>query len=377
MKTLVPILILSLLFAYLTEKTTKGEYGKGIRQSHQNKLFFIILVVILTMPVGLRRIYNDTGMYISHFQDSMTLAQLLASGELHILDNPLFNIYTAFMRSLTDNYHIYFMISALFVQYAYVSFIRKYSSSFTLGIGLYVCLGTYVFSFAAMKQTIAMAFLMLAIPKLLDKKYLQYYLLVLVAFLFHTYAIAFAVLPLFIVKPWSIRTFILLGIVFVAMLNFEPVIGSFLDYANESGKALAEYEVFDNAQVNIFRVAVYGVVPLMSLVLKPYLFRDNDDRKYNLLIHMSIISFAFMLLGTINGANMFGRMANYFEFGIICSISWTINKAFEKRSARAITVVAAFCFLIYFYYAYKIAMDFDAEYRAISLWEFIQSLFST
>lgn len=375
MKTLVPILILSLLFAYLTEKTTTGEYGRGIRQSHQNKLFFIILVVLLTMPVGLRRIYNDTGMYISHFQDSMTLAQLLASGELHILNNPLFNIYTAFMRSLTDNYHIYFMISALFVQYAYVSFIRKYSSSFTLGIGLYICLGTYVFSFAAMKQTIAMAFLMLAIPKLLDKKYLQFYLLVLAAFFFHTYALAFVVLPLFIVKPWSIRTFILLGIVFVAMLNFEPVIGSFLDYANESGKALAEYEVFDNAQVNIFRVAVYGVVPLMSLVLKPYLFRDNDDRKYNLLIHMSIISFAFMLLGTINGANMFGRMANYFEFGIICSMSWIINKAFEKRSARTITVVAAVCFLFYFYYAYQIALDFDAEYRAISLWEFVRSLF--
>lgn len=374
MKTLVPILILSLLFAYLTEKTTTGEYGRGIRQSHQNKLFFIILVILLTMPVGLRRIYNDTGMYISHFQDSMTLAQLLTSGELHILNNPLFNIYTAFMRSLTDNYHIYFMISALFVQYTYVSFIRKYSSSFTLGIGLYVCLGTYVFSFAAMKQTIAMAFLMLAIPKLLDKKYLQYFLLVIVAFLFHSYAIAFAVLPLFIVKPWSIRTFILLGIVFVTMLNFEPVIGSFLEYVNESGKMLSEYEVFDNAQVNIFRVAVYGVVPLMSLVLKPYLFKDNNDRKYNLMIHMSIISFAFMLLGTINGANMFGRMANYFEFGIICSISWTINKAFEKSSARAITVVAAFCFLIYFYYAYKIAMDFDAEYRAISLWEFIQSL---
>lgn len=376
MNTLLPILIWSLLFAHLTEKTTIDTHGKGSHQSISNKLFFALLILTLTLPVGLRRIYNDTGAYIRGFENSGTLTQLFTSGELHILGNPLFEIYTAFIRGITDNYHIYFMIPAFFVQFAFASTIRKYSRSFTFGIGLYICLGTYVFSFAAMKQTIAMAILMLAIPKLLEKKYFQFYALVTLAFLFHTYAIAFAVLPLFTTKPWSLRTFILLAVVVVVMQNFESVIGSFLDYANESGKDLAEYEVFDDAQVNIFRVAVYGVVPLLSLALRPYLFNSKEVKQYNLLVHMSIISFAFMLMGTINGANMFGRMANYFEFGIICSISWIIDKAFEKRSAKLISIVAALCFLFYFYYAYEIALNFDAEYRAISLLDFVLTLFA-
>lgn len=376
MNTLIPILILSLLFAHLTEKTTIGTYGKGIRQTAQNKVFFIALLLTLALPVGLRRMYNDTGAYINGFNGSLALLELLASDELHILTNPAFKIYTAIVHDLTSNYHMYFMIPAFFVQYAFITTIRRYSDSFTLGIGLYICLGTYVFSFAAMKQTIAMAFLMLGIPKLLDKKYIQYYLLVFVAFLFHTYAIAFAVLPLFTVKPWKMQTFILLFVVFVIMQNFESIIGSFLDYANEQGKDVAEYEVFDNAQINVFRVAVYAVVPLLSLVLRPYLFQGKYDSCYNVLVHMSIISFACMLLGTISGANMFGRMANYFELGMVCSLAWVINKAFTKQSAKLITIMAAGCFLFYFYYAYKITMDFDEHYRAISIFQFFQSLFT-
>jgi hypothetical protein len=362
-----------LLFAHLTEKTTNGIYGEEKRQTKQNKLFFAALVCTMALPVGLRRIYNDTGAYIDNFNKSMTLLELFASGKLHLLANPAFHIYESLIHDLTDNYHIFFLIHAFFVQYSFIHTIRRYADSFTLSIGLYICIGTYVISMAAMKQTLAMAFLMLALPKILKKKYLSYYFLVFIAFLFHTYAIVFAFLPLFTVRPWKMRTFILLAVVFVVIQNFEAVIGSFLDYANEQGKTVAEYEVFNDAQINIFRVAVYGVVPLMSLLLRPYLLCTNRDSHYYLLIHMSIISFMFMLMGTINGANMFGRMANYFELGTICSMMWILNKAYNKASVRFLTFVASGCFLFYFYYAYRIALDFDQHYRAISILEFFQS----
>ena len=223
MQTLLPILITSLLLAYLIERTTVGKYGAG-RQTSQNELLFILLITVLAMPVGLRRIYNDTGAYISGFQNSLTTAELFASDELHILQNPAFLIYRSLVHTYTDNYHIFFMIPAFFVQYSFVRFIRKYSPSFILGIGLYILLGTYVFSFAAMKQTIAMAVLLLGITYLLNKKYAHYFAFVFVAFLFHTYAISFLILPLFTVRPWSVRTFILIFSVLFIINNFETSI---------------------------------------------------------------------------------------------------------------------------------------------------------
>jgi len=333
------------------------------------------LLVTLAVPSGLRYSYNDTANYIRGFQNSLPLLKLLTSGTLSILDNPGFEIYNSLVYTFTDNYHVFFLFPSFFIQYSYICFIRRYSSSLTIGIAVYFLFGSYVFSLAAMKQAIAMAILLWAVPKLLDRKYLQFYLIVFIAFLFHTYAIAFVILPLFMAQPWKIRTFLLLFGALAVMVNFQTVIGSFLDAANESGKSVAEYEVFDNNQINIIRVMVYGVVPLMSLILKNYLFCGEYDEDYHLLIHMAIISFSIMLLGTINGANMFGRMAQYFEFGIVCSLPWMIRKAFEPRSAKLVFVIALACFSLYFFYANQIALVFDDHFSRATVLEFILSLF--
>ena len=372
MKTLIPILLSSVILAFLTEKATIG----GHRVSLSSKLFFAMLVCVLAFPVGLRTYYNDTYAYIQGFQQSTPLLELLQSGELHILKNPAFRIYESLIHTLTGNYHIFFLVSAFFTQYAFAKTIYRYAHSFPMGIAIYICLGTYVFTFAALKQTLAMAIAMLAIPYLLEKNFPQFFFLIFLAFLFHTYAILFIVLPFFTEKIWGWRTIFLLLIVFVVMGNFESVIGSFLDYANDQGKSIAEYEVFDDNQINIFRVAVYAVVPLLSLLFQRYLTASSKTQTYNLLIHMSIISWAFMLLGTVNGANMFGRMANYFELGMICSLTWIIDKVFTKSSARLIYTVALTCFLGYFYYAYQINLNFDTSYTSITIFQLIQSLFT-
>lgn len=374
MKTLLPILIFSLFFAYLTEITTCGKFGK-VKQSSANRFFFFCLLVSLAVPAGLRTYYNDTWNYINNFLNSPPLSELFLSGQLKLLQNPAFLVFSSLLRSITDNYHIFLMLSAFFVQYSYISFIRRYCASLSLGIAIYFLFGCYVFSLAALKQTIALAILLLAIPKLLDQKYLLYYLLVFIAFLFHTYAIAFAILPLFTVQPWKIHTYILLFAIMFVMVNFQSVIGTFLDVANESGKSVAEYEVFDNNQVNTMRVLVYSVVPILSFVLKDYLFRGNYSKDYHFLIHMAIFSFSIMLLGTINGANMFARMAQYYEFGIICSLPWILSKAFEPRSARLITIAAIGCFFVYFFYANQVALDFDSAYQSITFVQFLQTLF--
>ncbi len=375
MTTLFKIFILALLFAYLTERTTVGVYGRGQKQSAENRFFYFLLLLTLILPVGLRRIYNDTGAYINSFLEAPTLHELFISGELHILQNPVFDIYTSLVRQFTDNYSIYFLIAAAFVYISFASFVRRYVKPYVFGIGLLFCLGTYAFSIAAMKQIIAMAVLLYAIDKLLDRKYIQYIVIVFIAFLFHTYAIAFLVLPLFMDKPWNWRTILLLAGVAIVMWNFESVIGSFLDYANESGKTIAENEVFDNAQVNILRVMVYAVVPLMALLFRSYLFNNKLEQHYWLFCNMAIISCAVMSLGTMSGANMFARMAIYFDFGIICALPWMLKKIFVPQNARIIAGMASICFLIYFMYANIVATPFDYHYRAVSLWDFLLSLF--
>ena len=375
MMKILPILIGAIIWAHYTQTTTIGKYGVDKRQTPLNRFLFVMLVLTLALPVMLRKFYNDTGAYIDSFAKADTLAALLESGELHILKNPLFNIYESLVRTFTDNYMIFFMFPAFFVQYSYLRFIRKHSSNFVIGVGLYLLLGAYVFSIAAMKQTLAMAILLFAVDQLIDRKYAAFYGLVFLAFLFHTYAIAFVILPLFTVKPWTARAFVLLFVVFVVMQNFDNVLQSFLDFANESGKNVASEEVIGATAINPIRVAVYAVTPVLAFVLRGCLFEDDKDREHNILVNMSIITVAIMSLGLISAANMFARMAQYFEFGVICSLPWMLRKSFDKRSSRAVGAIAIACFVGYFCYANLIQIRFDDHYGRHTILEFIRSLF--
>lgn len=376
MTKILPILIGAMIWAYYTQTTTIGKYGVEKRQSPLNRFLFFMLVLTLALPIMLRKTFNDTNSYIHSFQQADSLAVLLESGELHILKNPLFYVYESLARTFTDNYMIFFLFPAFFVQYSYLRFIRKHSSNFVIGVGLYLLLGAYVFSIAAMKQTIAMAILLYAVDLLIDRKYVEFYALVFLAFLFHTYAIAFVILPLFTVKPWTGRAFLLLLAVYIVMQNFDSVIQSFLEFANESGKDVASEEVIGAAAINPIRVAVYAVTPLLAFFLRGYLFEDEKDREHNILVNMSIITVAIMSIGLISAANMFARMGQYFEFGIICSLPWMLKKAFDKQSARFVGAVAIMCFVGYFCYANLVQIYFDDHYGRHTVLEFIQSLFA-
>ena len=90
---------------------------------------------------------------------------------------------------------------------------------------------------------------------------------------------------------------------------------------------------------------------------------------------MSLITTAIMSLGLVSGANMFARMGQYFEFGIICGLPMMLTKPFEKNSERLMTFIVMVCFAGFFYYATAIWMSFDDVYARYTIPQFLGSLF--
>lgn len=373
MTKILPTIIGAFFWAWMTEVSTYGKYGIQ-KQTKYNKLVFFILVATLAMPVALRKSFNDTGAYIRNFYNATDLVSLFTSGELTLLSNPLFYVYQSLVRMFTDDHTIFFMFPAFFVQYSYLRFIRRHSPSLLIGVGLYLFLGTYVFSLAAMKQTIAMAILLYAADALIERRYKRYLLLVFLAFLFHTYAIGFLILPAFTCKPWSARCFLLLGAVMFVISNFESVLTPFLEFINESGKQVSAEEVIGTAAINPIRVAVYAVTPVFALVFRRYINFRKEDREHNILVNMSFLTVSIMAIGLANAANMFARMGQYFEFGLICSLPWMLKKPFEKDSERLISLIAIVCFAGYFCYANLVQIYFDDHFGKYTILEFLQRL---
>lgn len=363
----------SLILAYISERTTISIQVSGRRYTVWKDWAYILLVAILVLFAGLRTSYNDTANYIKFYNDAPVLSEFLADpGNLNPFKNPLFYIYQSTLRSWGCDAQVMVFLSAMLAEICLIRFIKRYSDHFLFSIFIYFTLGTFVFTLAAIKQVIAMAVLTLAFPYLEHRKWGRYYLLVVVAALLHTYALAFAFLPLFRTRPWKSFTFLFLAATVFVMINFEASITAFMDQANEMGKTLAEFEVFDDATINIFRLGVYAVPPLISFFFQKWVFHDSNEMDH-VMIHLSIISFAFMCMGTQAGANMFGRMGNYFELGTICCLPWMLRRTFDDHSYRFISTIACVCFFGFFFYANAINIDFGQLYRSISLWEFLFS----
>lgn len=140
------------------------------------------------------------------------------------------------------------------------------------------------------------------------------------------------------------------------------------------GALVAEIEVFDNNAINVLRVAVYWVPALLALVFRKRLFSDST-RAENLFANMSLISAFILMIGLVQAANLFARMAAYFEIATAITLPWMIKKLFTKRSAQYVTACAAVLYFIYFLYEFGVSKGFGSGYSSITLWQFITSLF--
>ena len=373
MTKLLPLLAVSVLLAHISQQNTENCAAMGRAYYKRKDMAYTLLVVILILFSGLRTSYNDTLNYINGFGRADTLDVFLSDPEWrNPFTNPLFQLYESALKTWSGDPQMLIFTSAAFTQICFMSFLKRYSENFTFSVFVYITLGTFVFTLAAIKQVLAMAMLTLAFPHLQRRNWIRYYLIVWLAMLLHTYALAFAVLPLFQTRPWKTFTFAFLAMLVVVMLNFEGAITAFMEQANDLGKSLADYEVFDDATINVFRLAVYAVTPAISFAFRRRALYDNS-RMDNVLVHMSIISLAFMILGTQSGANMFGRMSNYFELGTICCLPNMLRKTFDNRSYKMITSIACICFIGFFVYANAVKIDFDQHYRAMGLFQFLFS----
>ena len=158
------------------------------------------------------------------------------------------------------------------------------------------------------------------------------------------------------------------------MATYNSTLGAFMEYAQSLGALVAENEVFDGHQVNILRVLVYSVPAILALVFHRRLFH-NSTRTENLFVNMSIVSAFILAIGLVQGANLYARMAGYFEIATAIALPWMVKKLFTRQSAQLVTVLAGILYFTYFIYEFYISKDFGATYSAISLWEFVVSLF--
>ena len=195
-------------------------------------------------------------------------------------------------------------------------------------------------------------------------------LFVLLATLFHFYAIVYLVVPLLFGKPWGKTTWLMVMIAVFTLVTYDSTLGALMRNVENMGGDIAAEELFDGHSINALRVAVYWVPALLALVFRKHVNYEST-RMENLIVNMTVLCACILTIGLAEGANLYGRMAGYFEIATVIALPYIIKKTFTEESAEFVTVSAVLLFLGYFCYEYS---SFGTQYRAITLGRFLLEL---
>lgn len=314
----------------------------------KNIIIPFLIAICLIIFAGMRSSYNDTYAYIANYlYMSHERLEILLEQDFAISNVIGFNYLTYISRLVFgENYHLYFALCSSIIVIPSIRIIDRYSENFTLSIFLFLTTGIYLFSLAGLKQALAMGILMIAIPYLCKKLWLQYYALCLLAISFHTYAIVFLPLPLLGQDLWNRRTvitFIAIVVMGICISYVTPII-TFL--TSLLGKDTSE-ETLSSGSVNIMRLMVY-LVPIVLAILGRKEIKAKCSSQQQLIIKIGLLSSITMFLAAFGNPILFGRIPQYFLIGIVITLPLLIRVFFSATNKILINFCAyggyfAFC----------------------------------
>lgn len=368
MSEYIKLIVLSVLMAWLIQYTYMGTPDAlGTKSAH--RIIGLVLFAMMALFIGLRTHYNDTATYRAGYAALKGFPAFWDGFQTKIGDNPGFHITSGLLKTLgvsTQGFVLFFSAVTIGL---FLLFLRRFSCDFTLTVFLFFMTGMYMLSAAAMKQNVAVAICLCAIPFALQKKWLPFALLVGLAATFHPYALMYLAVPFLTFKPWCGKTYILLIGFVCAGFALESLLGSIVDITAMLGDEYS-MESLQGEGINIFRVLVCNVPTFLTFVYQKELFYDSEPRD-NLMINLCMINGAIMFVGLFGTANYFGRLANYFTIFQAIALPWIVSKLRDQKTRQMLTFAMIICYAAYFAYSNIIGGTFDTNFSRIDLWTYL------
>ena len=372
MSELFPVTLAGIFLALVSHLFSKYDHLND-RYFRKDRIVYLAMSVILVLYVGLRTGYNDTGTYMRIYEAIPADLPLMKDIDwLALGDNPGFHFTNRVLVKLGFSTQSFLMFYAVITVSIYLWFIRKYSCNIWLSIFLLFTMGVYTFTLAAIKQCVAVAFALLATDCAIRKKYVPFVLWILLAALFHPYAIMYLLVPLLMFEPWSGKSVLLLLVFALAGIFLESLIGTVVNVTDFLGEGY-DLDTFTGEGLNPIRVAVIAVPSLIALMARR-LIKQADDPVNNLMVNLSMLNAEIMFVGLFGTAIYFGRLANYFLIMQTIALPWLFTH-FERKSRRLLTSGAVVCYTLYYVYTNAIHESFDHHFYSTTLVEYLESLF--
>lgn len=274
----------------------------------QKKNYIITMAVIHAFVSGFRYklLTGDLQKYACSF---------LASGRQKWFSDEILNggrnfLFYLFLKAVNfftnENFQLVLIIIAVIIEIVVALIVYKYSPSPWLSYLIWNCFSFYIFGFNSMKQSFAMAFVMLAFSAIMDKKPVKFTVWMLIAGSIHFPAFIF--FPAYFISRRKISVKILTVyaalavLVFVFRIQIVDFIKGF--YYEES----IEFEDSGRIGGKFFMMCI--------ILLAGAMLKGLNGKKFSILFHIITIAAIFQIFSSFD--NIFTRLSDYyFQMSII------------------------------------------------------------
>ena len=315
-------------------------------QRYKNVSFYLNVIIFTIVTGTLYEIPGNGGDYDSYRN------MFNAINDFILPDKEVgFYLLNFFVRQFTDKYSVTFFIFILIINFLIIKMIYKYSNNIELSLLIYIILGGYITSTNILRQFVAVAIYFYSVKYLIEKRYIKYLLMSLLAFQFHVTSIIPVVITPIVSKMNEkisqnyLKYFIGINLLIV----IEPVIRKIGIEA--MGNGYGEGNFFYGSSI------LHYIVQLAFVALYAISIKKVNNEVTKIFINLATISSTFTLLS--NNMVLYARIASFFS--IFHSIALS-NIMYEYKNIKEKRVLYYFIFIgLSIYYFLLTSKSFNME----------------
>ncbi|MCP4265130.1 MAG: EpsG family protein [Candidatus Brocadiaceae bacterium] len=325
--------------------TTAAYFDQVSENKYRTHWFFIFAIFIsMVLVAGLRGLYvgSDTIAYFNTFVKYRTFSDVwLTSSSME----PGYLILNVIVHSVSDQYPVMLVASAIIVVFCYMKAIYKFPFNHAIAFFVFISLGFYTFFFNGVRQGIACAIYSLSLHALIDGKFRRYAIYVIIACLFHKSVII--ALPLyFLFRQKTSLKFVIYMVAIAALATI------FFDSVMNLGVLISEkYHTYQEIKASGGKLLTlfYLLISIFFLVSRSHI-SDADLETYDCLLNMLLLgSTIYIVVVFSTGHIEITRVAIFFL--IASFFLWPIffRNIRETKKRQLIGLIFFVGHLVYFY----------------------------
>lgn len=311
-----------------------------------NNLVFTVLSVILIFFVGFR---GDIEPDYINYLDIYNQSSKSKYTDFEI--EPLYLFLNKLVIFFGGSFPYIVFIMSLLSLMPKLLFFKKYSPNFALSITVFFCSSLFFFDFIAIRQAVAIGIFMYSLKYIQQRKLMLYFLLILIASLFHISALI--LLPCYFVLNRDFsrnKLYFLVGI--CAVVNLLQInvnlLNNVLSFFPLPGATIAKLAIYSSETEFAFITPKQIVLGFLFIYIKGR--TDSNNKMLNICINVYILG---IILGTLlNELPQFSYRIKWYFFTLEALLIPFLVLYFSKKQSVAKYVMYFILIIIYGYYLF-------------------------